>query len=96
MEDLTEEEKKAVLSAIRRKINTNEVAFMYATYILPSLLFTIYAIFKKDYIAALVAYGALLIPAIWYLSYSFGSSKHLYSAIEKYENCMKATKIKIK
>lgn len=93
MEDLTEDEKKAVLSAIRRKINTNEVVFMYATYILPSLLFTIYALLKRDYVAALVAYSALLIPAVWYLLYAFGSSKHLYSAIEKYENCVKAIKM---
>lgn len=93
MVDLTEDEKKAVLSAIRRKINTNEVVFMYATYILPSLLFTIYALLKQDYVAALVAYAALLVPAVWYLIYAFSSSKHLYSAIEKYENCVKVMKI---
>ncbi len=91
MIELTKEERTAVESMIKRKISKGEVAFSYAIYIVPSLLFAIYALWKRDYVASLVAYSALFIVVVWYLAYSFSSGKHLYSAFEKYESAMEAT-----
>ena len=91
MVELTKEERAAVDSMIKRKISKGEVAFSYAIYIVPSLLFAIYALWKQDFVASLVAYSALLIVVVWYLAYSFSSGKHLYLALVKYENATEVT-----
>jgi hypothetical protein len=49
------------------------------------VLFASYALWHRDFVAALVAYIALLVPALMYLNYSARYSGHWRSILEKYE-----------
>jgi hypothetical protein len=82
---LTAEERHTVLLCLNPAYSNRGRWTWYAFYIVPSLLFAGYSLFNQDYVAALVAYIALLIPALMYLSRNFGSSDHLRTALEKYE-----------
>jgi VIT1/CCC1 family predicted Fe2+/Mn2+ transporter len=82
---LTEDEKRYISAYLKNRSKTSDAIFHYGTYILPSLLFALYALWKEDFVAALVAYVALLIVAIIYLSYAKSSGDTFRSILEKFE-----------
>jgi hypothetical protein len=82
---LTPQERHTVLLCLRPSARVPERRIWYTAYILPSVLFALYSVYQRDFVAALVAYIALLIVALMYLSYSTRYSDHLRSALEKYE-----------
>ena len=57
----------------------------YGAYLLPSVLFAAYGVWRKDFVAALVAYVVLLVVVLLYIGWVRGASKTLCSALEKYE-----------
>lgn len=57
----------------------------YGAYLLPSVLFAAYGVWRKDFVAALVAYVVLLVVVLLYIGWVHGASKALRSALEKYE-----------
>ena len=81
-----------VLLYLRPGARTPERRLWYIAYVLPSVLFALYALWHRDFAAALVAYVALLTVALMYLSYSTRHSEHLRSALEKYEAAVGALK----
>jgi hypothetical protein len=64
---------------------SRERSLWYVAYILPSVLFALYALWNQDFVAALVAYLALLVVAVLYLNYSGRYSEHFRSILAKYE-----------
>jgi len=82
---LTDEERRVIHRILTREPNKKESIFSYGVYILPSLIFAAYGLWKHDYIAILAAYLALFIVAVMYLSYVHDSGRVLYSAVKKYE-----------
>lgn len=89
---LNDDEKQAVAQLIGTKPKLAVTVLEYSIYILPTLTFAIYGLWKQDYLAVLVAYGALLLLAISYLSYANSYSKLLQSALRKYEDAHPAEK----
>jgi hypothetical protein len=81
----TPEERHAVLLCLMPSAKRPERRFWYAAFVLPSLLFALYGLWNRDFLATLVAYVALLTVALMYLSYRTRASDHLRSALEKYE-----------
>jgi predicted cobalt transporter CbtA len=84
------EERRLVLLYLRPGALIQERSLWYLAYIVPSVLFAIYAVWRRDFVAALVAYVALLVPALMYLSYSGRYSKQFRSILEKYEGSVGA------
>lgn len=82
----TEEEKRIVHRILQRVPGKHEGLLIYSVYIFPSLLFAAYGLWKRDFVAVLVAYIALLVVALMYLSYTRGDGHALYSAVRKYED----------
>jgi lipid-A-disaccharide synthase-like uncharacterized protein len=89
---LTPEERRLVFLYLKPGARAPERRLWYVAFILPSLLFAIYSLWNRDFVAALVAYVALLAVALMYLSYSSRQSEHLRSALEKYEAAIGALK----
>ena len=81
----TPEERHAVLLCLIPSAKRPERRFWYVAFVLPSLLFALYGLWNRDFLAMLVAYIALLSVALMYLSYRTRASDHLRSALEKYE-----------
>jgi hypothetical protein len=86
------EERRLIAMYLRPGSRSPERRLWFVAYILPSVLFATYALWNRDFIAALVAYIALLVVALMYLSYSTRYSEHLRSALEKYEDAVGALK----
>ncbi len=89
-ESFTEEEKKIIAQMIQKMPGKAAFLFEYLAYVVPSVLFAIYGLWKGDFIAVAVAYAALLIVALAYLNYTHRYVGPLYSAIKKYETCVGA------
>jgi hypothetical protein len=79
----TPEERHLVLMAMRPM--TPERSFWYMVYVLPSALFATYALLHKEFAAGLVAYIALLIPSLMYLSRGARHAALWCSILAKYE-----------
>lgn len=86
----TTEEKLLASRILKEKRGRAQAFFGYAVYIFPSLLFASYGLYKTDFGAIVVAYLALLLVAIIYLSYANNSSMTLKGLIEKYEEQIKS------
>src|SRR5262245_48603817 len=82
---LTDDEKRYIAGYLRHRSQTADAVFTYGAYILPSLLFAMYALWKADFVAALVAYAALLVVALLYLGHAKKSSDTFRSILEKFE-----------
>lgn len=82
---LTDDEKRYIAAFLQQRSKTADFVFSYGAYILPSLLFAIYALWKKDFVAALVAYVALLVVALLYLSHAQKSSDTFRTLLEKFD-----------
>lgn len=85
MINLTEEEKRYISRYLNNRSNARDTVFIYGAYMLPSLLFAIYALFKQDFLAALVAYIALFVVVVLYLSYVRKSSDVFRPILAKLE-----------
>lgn len=83
---LTEEETTIVWQVLKHSPKRFNAMFDYGVYVLPTALFAMYGTWKADFIAMLVAYLALLLAAVLYLSHSYRSVRHLRTALEKYES----------
>ena len=92
--EFTEDEKHLIAYYLRKHSRRLDTAFHYGTYILPSTLFAIYSIWKQDFVAAIVAYGALFIVAILYLSYSGQYSQSFRNILKKYDAMISAQQSK--
>ena len=57
----------------------------YGAYVLPSVFFAAYGVWRKDFAAALVAYVALLVVVLSYLGWAREANERLRAALEKYE-----------
>jgi len=82
---LTDDEKRYIAGYLQHRSQTADAVFTYGAYILPSFLFAIYALWKADFVAALVAYAALLVVALLYLGHVKKSSDTFRSILEKFE-----------
>lgn len=91
-EDLTEAERRAVASYLRHRPGRLDDVMAYGAYLLPSVLFAGYGLWRKDFAAVLVAYAALFIVVFLYLTWTRESSHLLRSALEKYEGRVGALK----
>lgn len=83
--EFTREENQLITLYIHRHRSWFDTLFHYGAYILPSFIFAIYAILKGDFVAAIVAYVALFVMAVLYLSYSGRCSRILRSILVKYD-----------
>ena len=83
--EFTAEERRFIASYLQGRSRMLDKTLHYGAFISPSVLFALYALWKQDFAAALVAYGALLIVAIVYLNYSGQYADTLRSVLEKYE-----------
>lgn len=81
----TDDEKRFISLYTYKRATAFDTIFHYGVYILPSLLFACYSVWNKDFIAALVAYIALFVIAVLYISNSAKYSSTLRSILEKYE-----------
>lgn len=84
-DQLTEAEKRTVASFLRPRSRGWERAMSYGAYILPSVFFAAYSVWRKDFAAALVAYVVLLVVVLLYLGWVREANEKLRSAVEKYE-----------
>lgn len=82
---LTDDEKRYIAAYLQPRSRAADFVFQYGAYILPSLLFAIYALWNRDFVAALVAYAALLVVALLYLSHAQKSSDTFRSLLEKFD-----------
>lgn len=87
---LTDEEKAIIWRILKTKPGKLGAMFDYGVYVLPTILFSGYGLWKNDFMAMVVAYLALLIIVILYLSYSHKTSDSLRTALEKYESKVNA------
>lgn len=87
---LNKEERRVVGHIVGRRRGWFDTIFEYGVYVAPSLAFAIYGIWREDVIAIGLAYGALLGVVVLYLSYARRSSRLLQSALQKYEEAVKA------
>ena len=90
MDLLNKDEKEAVIRTMNQKPGLLATFLENSVYIIPSLAMALYGLFKGDFLASLVAYGVLLGIVVFYLVYSEKYSKTLRSALEKYEEEVKA------
>lgn len=80
------DEEKRLISLYSQDLGTwRDQAMHYGSVVVPSILFALYGLWHKDFVATLVAYGALLIAALAYLSYSRKYTAMLRSVLKKYE-----------
>lgn len=85
----TDDEKNLVFQIIQQKNHTKSFLFDYAVYVMPSILFAGYGLWREDFAAILVAYVVLLLMVIIYLNHAHSYSKSLRSALIKYEEKLK-------
>jgi hypothetical protein len=91
MEPLTKEERYLVARYLESGSTSGIVGWAVAT-IAPTALIFAYGVYTLDPVAIAVGYVGLLGLVIWYLSCSQKSSRHLVSALRKYEEATAATK----
>ncbi|MFO1351747.1 MAG: hypothetical protein U1F68_14185 [Gammaproteobacteria bacterium] len=84
-ESFSADEKRLIARILHHQPMRGQALFDYGVYILPSALFAAYGLVKRDFVAVLVAYAALLIMALLYLGYVRSGSRVLHSALRKYE-----------
>ena len=80
-----EEERQLIASYLLPTSKWHERTMWYAVYLLPSVLFASFGLWHRDYVATLVAYLALLVTTIWFLTYSTRYSNCFRSVLMKYE-----------
>lgn len=83
--NLTADEKAIVWRVLNEPARKLGIVFDYGAYILPTLLFAAYGVWKLEFAAMLAAYVSLLIIAVLYLSYAHNASENLRAALKKYE-----------
>jgi len=83
MENLNREETAVLARYLQTSRTKLDSLFSFGTYIFPSLVFAIYGILRMDFAAVAVAYLALLIAAILYLSYQRRNAVTFHSAVTK-------------
>jgi len=88
--EFTEEERKMIYLYSRKRSSLLDTFSYYGVYVLPSLLFAAYSLWKHDFIAALTAYTALFIVAVLYLSKSGEYGVTLASICKKADAMEKA------
>lgn len=81
----TPEERALVHRYLNSRLTSSDTRRLHAAFILPSVLFCLYALYNRDFIAAFIAYIALLGVALVYLSQSSRNVPILRSVLEKYE-----------
>ncbi len=82
---LSDDEKRTVAHFLGRRRRTFDSVVEFGVFILPTLAFAGYGLFRHDFLAVLIAYAVLLTLVILYLGYARRSSELLRSALEKYE-----------
>ncbi len=90
--EFTEEERKLMYLYSHKRSTRLETISYYGIYVLPSLLFACYAVWKSDLIAAVTAYIALFIVVVIYLSRSGEYDATLASVCNKAEAMSKILK----
>lgn len=93
MNEFTDEERGLLLRFLSERSWRLDRMMWYTAYILPSVLFAAYSLLRRDFVAALVAYIAILIVALMYLSYNSKDAELFRSAMEKYEARVGALKM---
>jgi hypothetical protein len=88
----TDEEKAVIWKVLKKSPGKFGAVFDYGVYVLPTILFSGYGLWKSDFAAMVVAYLALLIVVVLYLSHSHKTSESLRTALQKYENKVNALK----
>jgi|GEM_PF-3428586 len=68
--EFTDDEKRLIALYTLKYRGGFDRLVLYGAYVLPSLLFACYAVWNKDYLAAITAYVALFILALLYISKS--------------------------
>jgi hypothetical protein len=79
----SEAETRTIASLLRPRSSGLERATIYGAYVLPSAIFASYSIWRRDFVAALVAYVALLMVVLLYLRWAHDASGRLRSAVDK-------------
>jgi|GEM_PF-3928473 len=82
---LDEDERRVVSHFLGRRRRTFDSVVEFGVFILPTLAFAGYGLFRHDLLAVLIAYAVLLTLVILYLGYTKRASDLLRSALEKYE-----------
>lgn len=82
---LTDGEKRLLGRVLHTPPRKYDSLFDYGFYISPSVLFAVYGLWNEDFVAVLVAYTALLLAAVFYLSYMRDYYKLMHSILTKYE-----------
>jgi hypothetical protein len=90
--EFTDDEKRLIYLCTQKRSTRLETLSHYGVYVLPSLLFAGYALWRHDLIAAITAYIALLVAAVLYLSKAGEYSATLASICRKSEAMSKALK----
>jgi hypothetical protein len=85
-----EEERQLIASYLLPTSKWCERSTWYVVYILPSALFALFGLWHRDYAATLVAYLALFVTTVWFLSYSTRYSNCFRSILMKYESQINA------
>lgn len=87
---LTRAEKDAISRYLAMDQRPSRFWWDFSPYLVPPLLFAAYGLWKAEFLAMTVAFGVLLFLALWYLSYHANTSKHIHSAVHKYEDAVRA------
>ncbi len=87
---LTRDEKKVIAYYLALEDSTGRYWSDFAPYLFPPITFAIYGLWKSDQTAIAFAFVVLLFLVLWYLAYQFRMSRHLLSAVRKYEAAVQA------
>jgi hypothetical protein len=84
MEPLTPEEQSTITRYLARPPRGRADYFSaFAVYLVPSFLFVLYGLWKRDFVAVALAYLTLLIAIVYIIGYQTRSSGLFYTAIQK-------------
>ena len=87
---LTRDEKSAIARYLATEHTPGSLWWEMSPYLLPPVAFAIYGAWRREVDVVTIAFAVLLALVVWYLSYANSKSKHLLSAVRKYEDALKA------
>jgi hypothetical protein len=90
MESLTQEERNLVVRYLQSESKSKD-AVWYVAFIAPTALWFAYGAYSHNPRAMAAGYISLIALIIWYLRYAKRNTKHLISALRKYEEATCAT-----
>jgi len=91
-QEFSDDEKRIISRTLFRKSGKSEQLFSYVVYLLPTFLFAIYGFWTRDFLAEFIAFLALFIIVILYITYVWRDWSVFHSAIKKYEEQVGALK----